>query len=159
MEQRGTTAVLFLLLAATSAVTDEPRPLPKEIQGEWVAVELEYRGQRPPADVISKYQVVVKEDKLTLWPLMMANGQFNVEGDTLEVQCQYDPKASPKTIDLIFKEGNEEIRMLGIYAIEGKQLKICWQHDGKGRPKEFKIPDTFYFSAFRTLPHKPSISR
>ena len=138
MGQRGTAALLFLLLAATSAVTDEPRPLPKEIQGEWVAVELEYCGQRPPADIISKYQVVVKKDKLTLSPLMRANGQFNVEGDTLEVQCQYDPKASPKTIDLIFKVENGEKRMLGIYAIEGKQLKICWQHDGESRPKEFK---------------------
>ena len=43
-----------------------------------------------------------------------------------------------RRIDLIFKDGDAEHRMLGIYATDGKQLKLCWQHDGKARPTEFK---------------------
>jgi uncharacterized protein (TIGR03067 family) len=139
MGQRVTLAVFFFLLVSTSAVADEPRPLPKELQGEWVAVEVEYRGKRPPAGIVSKYKVTVKEDKLILAPLnLQTDGKFNVEGELHEVRCKYDSNANPKAIDMSFKNFGEEAQMLGIYAIEGKQLKICWQHGGKERPKEFK---------------------
>jgi uncharacterized protein (TIGR03067 family) len=142
MGQRGIAAVSFALFTVTSAVADEPRPLPKELQGEWVTVEAEFSGQRPPEDVLgklAKYRVTIKQDKIPLPPLGLNNhGFFIPEGGPLEVRCQHEPSASPKEIDLIFKNGDEEIRMLGIYAIERKRLKICWQHDGKARPKEFK---------------------
>jgi uncharacterized protein (TIGR03067 family) len=137
MGQRGT-AVLFVLLAGATAVADEPHPLPKELLGTWAAVEVEFCGQRPPADIVDKYRVIIKEDRISLSPLGMADGKFTAEGEPFDFRCRHDASASPKAIDLIFKNGDEELRMLGIYAIEGKRLKICWQHDGQARPKEFK---------------------
>jgi uncharacterized protein (TIGR03067 family) len=138
MGRPGTAVGLFVLLAATSSAADEPRPLPKELQGEWAAVAMEFSGQSPPADIVDKYRVVVKGDKISLSPLEMADGKFTAAGEPFELRCEHDPNANSKGIDLIFKNGDEEIRMLGIYVLEEKRLKICWQHDGKARPKEFK---------------------
>ena len=142
MEQRGTMTWLFALLTATSTMADEPRPLPKEFQGEWIVVAVEFNGQRPPEDIVGKLgkdRVTIKENRIPLPPLgINKDGFFIPEGGPLEVRCRHDSGSNSKEIDLIFKNGDEEIRMRGIYALEGKQLKICWQHDGKGRPKEFK---------------------
>jgi uncharacterized protein (TIGR03067 family) len=131
---------VFAVLAFTSVAADKPklRPLPKEIQGQWVAARMEFSGQRPPVSIERKYKAAVRGDTITLGPLTFADGRFTDKGEPFDVRCEYDPDASPKTIDLIFKNGNAEIRMLGIYAVEGKQLKLCWQHDGQARPKEFK---------------------
>lgn len=142
MKQHVTVAMLFVLFVATSAVGEEPQPLPKEIQGEWVTVELEFAGRRPPAEIIrqmGKFPITIKEDKIPLPPVGIASdGKFFVEGDLWEIRCKHDSNTSPKSIDLIFKNDDKEIRMLGIYVVEDKRLKLCWQHDGKGRPKEFK---------------------
>jgi uncharacterized protein (TIGR03067 family) len=130
--------VFFLLTAASLNAADKPPSLPKAIQGDWVATGIEYCGQQPPADIVRKYKVTVKDDVITLAPLNHMDGKFNVKGEPLAVRCEHDPKADPNRIDLILRDGDVEHRMLGIYAVEGKQLKICWQHDGKARPTEFK---------------------
>jgi uncharacterized protein (TIGR03067 family) len=139
---RGPATLLFILLAATSAMTAEKKPLSKELQGEWVAVDVEFNGSRPPKEILDKldkYLVTIKDDKIPIPPLGFAEDRFFIpEGGALEVRCQQDPSTNPKEIDLIFMNGDTEIRMLGIYSIEAKQLKICWQHNGKARPKEFK---------------------
>ncbi len=132
-------AGLFVLLAATSTTAaDKPQPLPKTTQGDWVAVAVEFCGQRPPADIVRKYKVIVEADVIVLGPLNMADGKFNAEGEPCKARYEQNPKASPKAIDLILKDGDAEYRMLGIYAADGNQLKLCWQHDGKARPTEFK---------------------
>ena len=59
--------------------------------------------------------------------IAVADGKFNGEGPPLKVLYEQDPKASPKTIDLILKDGDAEHRMLVIYADDGNQLKLCWQ--------------------------------
>jgi uncharacterized protein (TIGR03067 family) len=138
MGRRSAAAVVTILIAATAALTEEPRPLPKDLQGQWAAVALEFSGRQPPGDIVSKYKVVVRGDKIAIDPLSIFEGRFTTDGGAFEVRCEYNPGASPKAIDLIFKNGDDEIRMLGIYAVEGKRLKICWQHDGKARPTEFK---------------------
>jgi uncharacterized protein (TIGR03067 family) len=139
MRSDCTAAGWFVLLTANSlAAADKPQPLPKAAQGDWVAVAIEFCGQQPPADIVHKYKVTVEADVIVLAPLNLADGKFNVEGETLKVRYEQDPKASPKAIDLILKDGDAELRMLGIYATDGKQLKMCWQHDGKARPTEFK---------------------
>ncbi len=134
-----TAAIFFSLLDAASLIAvEKPQPLPKSVQGDWVAVGIEYCGQRPPADIVRKFKVTVRDDVIVLSPLNIVESKFNVEGVPIEARYEQDPKASPKRIDFIFKDEGAEQRMLGIYAVEGKQLKICWQHDGKARPSEFK---------------------
>jgi hypothetical protein len=64
--------------------------------------------------------------------------KHGTDGGPFEVRCEYDPGASPKAIDLVFSVGVAEVRMLGIYAMEGRRLNLCWQHDGQARPTEFK---------------------
>lgn len=95
----------------------------------------------PPAEIVRKYTVKITGQAIRFDPLHFAEGKFYLEGEALEVRYELQPAATPKAIDFTFKEDGVEHRMLGIYATDGKQLKFCWQLDGKGRPTEFKTKD------------------
>jgi len=142
MVRQSLAAVLSLFCFVAAVGAEEAPPLPEELLGEWVVVAAEYRGERPSAEIVAKlakFPVVVQGDKLPLPPLSYSNDGFFVDaGGPLTVRCRAKGSAAPKEIDLVLQEGNEEYLMLGIYAVEGKRLQLCWQHDGRGRPKEFR---------------------
>jgi uncharacterized protein (TIGR03067 family) len=138
MGLRRAAAGLFLVVAATSAKADGPRPLPKEVQGKWVASAVEFAGKRPPAEIVKGYKAEVTERTLVLDALSFDGERFTAEGKPFELRYTCDPAAKPQAIDLVPKDGDDEYRMQGIYAVEGGQLKLCWQHDGQGRPTEFQ---------------------
>lgn len=49
-----------------------------------------------------------------------------------------DGAKNPKTIDMIFTEGPEKGKTsLGIYELDGDNLKICLGLVGRDRPKEY----------------------
>jgi uncharacterized protein (TIGR03067 family) len=110
----------------------------RELHGVWVATGAEYAGKSPPAEVVRRLRVIIREDSVTISPLQIVRGKFSVEGEPLEFRYEVDAKAMPKEIDLISRDEDGEHRMLGIYADSRSELRICWQHDGKMRPREFK---------------------
>lgn len=62
------------------------------------------------------------------------------DGHTQTSQYKLNPSKTPKTIDFIHREGGEKGHtVVGIYALEGDTLKICWAGSRTvGRPTEFK---------------------
>ena len=143
MVRHSPAAVLSLFCFVAAVGAEEAPPLPEELLGEWVVVAAEYRGERPSAEIVAKlakFPVVVQGDKLPLPPLSYRDdsGFFIDAGGPLAVRCRAKTSAAPKEIELVLQDGNVEFRMLGIYAVEGKRLQLCWQHDGRGRPKEFR---------------------
>jgi uncharacterized protein (TIGR03067 family) len=118
---------------------ERPRStFPRELHGLWVATEAEYAGKSPPAQIVRQLRVTVEEDLIKMSSLVLSEGEFSAKGKPMEFTYTIDAKARPKEIDLVFKDEDGEHRMLGIYAHCGNELRICWQHDGKIRPREFK---------------------
>ncbi|VTT98175.1 Uncharacterized protein OS=Singulisphaera acidiphila (strain ATCC BAA-1392 / DSM 18658 / VKM B-2454 / MOB10) GN=Sinac_5784 PE=4 SV=1 [Gemmataceae bacterium] len=52
-----------------------------------------------------------------------------------------DPAAAPKRIDVEFKDGPDALTLLGVYALDGEQLKICLAVPKAARPKEVAAGD------------------
>jgi uncharacterized protein (TIGR03067 family) len=48
-----------------------------------------------------------------------------------------DPSKKPKHSDATFTEGELTAKTLGIYEVDGDNMKICYGLPGKDRPTEF----------------------
>jgi uncharacterized protein (TIGR03067 family) len=116
-----------------------PAGFKREAQGEWVAAAAEWAGKPVPAEVAQRIKVTVGPASVTVSPLIHEDGKFDTRGEPIEFRYRLDPAAKPKAIDLTLKgDGGTEQTQLGIYALDGGQFKLCWQHDGRGRPMAFK---------------------
>jgi uncharacterized protein (TIGR03067 family) len=118
------TSIVLFGTAVYSAGENDP------LQGTWTVVKMERGGKQPPAELLKSLKVVIKNDTLRL-----TDGARG-EGATFK---HSDPK-NPQAIDLLFKEGpNEDIERtaLGIFEIDGDNLKLAWRKDGGKRPTEF----------------------
>jgi uncharacterized protein (TIGR03067 family) len=75
--------------------------------------------------------------------------------------CTLDEKASPKAVDLVgFRgaKGDQLHTYHGIYELDGKKLRICWNEGGDARPTKFesdKDMDLFVCERVSDQPEKP----
>jgi uncharacterized protein (TIGR03067 family) len=89
------------------------------LQGEWEIVSAESNGEPPPPGFLDGTRFSFTDDKLIL---MGKEGTFEL-----------DATRSPKQIDFI----RGKSRQIGIYELDGDQLKLC-VGPADDRPKEFK---------------------
>ena len=120
------TAVVLFLNAADGAEKEDP------LQGTWNILQIERGGRKAPKKLIEsgKWKVVIKGNTLRI-----SDGK-NGEGATYK----RDDSKKPHTIDLVFKEGPKEDierRALGIYEIDGSDLRICYGPPGGQRAGSF----------------------
>ena len=107
------------------------------LQGTWTIVHLERGGHEFPKEILDqgKLKMVIKGDTLR-----MTDGKRG-EGATFK----RDSTKKPHTIDLVFMEGEkEDIKRtaMGIYEIDGDNLRFAWRKDGGKRPTRFtSIPE------------------
>ena len=107
-----------------------------DLDGRWIAVELETEGQKEDPKVLKTFRVRVFGNQLTMRP----NGTV-----TRSMKFKLDPSQTPKTIDLTVYEDDKPGRTVqGIYSLDKGQLKMCvpsfdsTAKDAKVRPREFK---------------------
>ena len=102
----------------------------KKFQGAWTFESVEAGGKQLPADEFKGMTVTFEGDKFTV----------KKDDEVLMVGIQkLDPSKSPKSVDVTVAEGlSKGAVMLGIYEISGDTLKVCFDPEGKKRPKEFK---------------------
>lgn len=105
------------------------------LQGEWEIVSAESNGEPPPPGMLDGAKFAFSGDKLTL---MGKEGTFEL-----------DATKSPRQIDFI----RGKSRQLGIYELDGDQLKLC-VGPADDRPKEFKARPRTDHSLF-VLKRKP----
>jgi len=120
----------------TGLLADDKADLEKEVkkfQGAWTLESSETGGVKIPADDLKGLIVVFEGDKHTL----------KKENEVIQIGTQkIDPSKSPKTIDVTMTKGpSKGAVMLGIYEFEKDTLKVCFDPEGKKRPKEFKSPE------------------
>jgi uncharacterized protein (TIGR03067 family) len=100
-----------------------------KLLGTWTCLSATVSGKAVPEDTVKKLSLIFTKDKYT-----------TKMGDQVLFQGGYkiDAGKNPKTIDIIALEGEQKGKTsLGIYAIDGETLKLCYSAE-KDRPKEFE---------------------
>lgn len=117
--------VSFLL--AADAAQDDKKEL-KKLEGTWVMVSGESKGEALPETTIKSASLVIVGDKHTV----------KVGAETIIGTHKLDPTAKPKAIDAMDTEGPFKGKpAFGIYKIEKGEFTVCFAAPGKDRPKEF----------------------
>jgi uncharacterized protein (TIGR03067 family) len=100
-----------------------------KLQGEWSMISGEIDGQAMPKEFLQGAKRVAKDDKTTV---TIAGQLF------MEAQFSVDPSKKPKTIDYTMTGGpTKGKQQLGIYELDGDQVKFCFASPGKDRPADF----------------------
>jgi uncharacterized protein (TIGR03067 family) len=127
--------VALFLMTGVVVVGQEPKAASKDqeaLQGLWQAVELEFNGQKAPAEAVKAFQVQIKGDQLV----------FNPATDNRKHTFVIDPAAKPRAMDLTPADGPAKGRKMpyAIYKLDGDKLTICLDKEGTTgkRPAEFK---------------------
>lgn len=114
------------LHSGAKAGDDDKNPL----EGVWVAQSIEADSKPAPAESVKRMRFTFKGDKV------LVRGNFN---DDREEEGAYkaDFKQSPKHLEFTLPKAEKPI--LGIYEVDGDELKICLRHasSSDGRPTEF----------------------
>jgi uncharacterized protein (TIGR03067 family) len=124
---------LLLLLGAIQVVAadkkeDAVKDATEKLQGTYTCVATETDGMKGDADRVKSLKLVVKDKKWTVY--------VNDKVSTLAT-FTIDPAKKPKTIDLTGTMGGDKgVKYLGIYELDGDDLKLC-VGDDKTRPKVF----------------------
>jgi uncharacterized protein (TIGR03067 family) len=122
-----------LFLVAGNAKSDDAQDEWKKLQGTWKIVSWQQNGGKPMTPPSERW--VIKGDQLTSWWNVdpRAKGAAPVATYKLKI----DPTRKPKTIDQRFdlKESKGANWTMGIYEVDGDNLKICFSNDGNGNEK------------------------
>src|SRR5438093_331879 len=130
------TALLGLVIqqAAGEPQRETPREQaiqkdPQRFQGTCKFESLEEHGEKAGAVSLKGRSIFFGADTFLI---------RDEEGIVKAGMVTIDPSKKPKTINAVIKRGLEQGEiMLGIYALEGDTLKVCFDVQGQERPKEF----------------------
>ena len=125
---------LLVMLAAMIfvSVDDAADAVKKDMQrleGNWSMVAGESNGTAMPESFLKGSKRVAKDGitTVTIGGMPFMKAKFTV-----------DPSKTPKTIDYMMLEGLTKGKMqLGIYEIDGDQVKFCFASLGMARPTDF----------------------
>jgi uncharacterized protein (TIGR03067 family) len=121
-----------LLVGFTLQAQDARQELAR-LEGEWKIEKVEAGGISATPDQLKELKsVTFKGNTFTsLAGVAKLEGTFKI-----------DPTKNPKTMDLMFKSGQDKDAVYkAIYSLEGDELKMCGAELGKDRPKNFDVKD------------------
>lgn len=128
MKTQAIGMLMALFVALTPVVAQDSGQEVAQLQGSWTVLTAEREGK--PTDVIKGDKLVISGTNYTI---------KTKKGTEQKGTISVNAAANPKTIDLIPADGPQKDKpMLGIYALEGETLRICWiEPPGKDRPTAF----------------------
>jgi uncharacterized protein (TIGR03067 family) len=114
---------LFTLLTSSfllgsAGAQDDAKGDHEKIQGTWKVVSAEDSGRKAPDEAVKTIKLVITKDKIAY--------KFGDDKMT-EMTYKLDATKKPRWIDLT--KGDKTT--LGIYQLEGDNLKICFPEGGK----------------------------
>jgi uncharacterized protein (TIGR03067 family) len=119
---------LGLLVAADAKDTPADKEL-KQLQGTWVMVSGEQRGEKSPDQIVKNEVLTIDGNRLTVKLVGVI---------TLSGPCKLGPNEKPQAIDMVDGDGPLQGKtLLGIYELSGEQLKLYFALPGRERPKQF----------------------
>lgn len=121
-------AVAAGLLLAADAKDDAVKKDLKLFEGTWKVASVEADGTKLPEDTYKEWKLVCKGDEFA----------FTDSNGTQKGVFKIDPTKKPKTLDVVFKEGdNKGMTMLGLYEIDNETFRACFKPGTEERPAEF----------------------
>src|SRR5713101_5584852 len=100
-----------------------------KLQGTWVFVSVKFAGAASSPDQVKQSKYVIKGSSLSIIYGGRSLGP---------IPFQIDPAKKPKAIDILRpKVPNGVQPAVGIYALQGDSLTICFAQTGKPRPTAF----------------------
>jgi uncharacterized protein (TIGR03067 family) len=146
----GVVASLLLGAGHAAEVPDSGDDAQK-LQGAWRGAELEIKGDKLPPTSARSLRLRFTKDTFTI-----------EQGGKITVQGRYtiDAASKPKTIDLTITDTVQAVNkgavVLGIYALEKNQLKLCTtKANDQERPKKLTTKRGIPHSLFTFLNEKP----
>jgi uncharacterized protein (TIGR03067 family) len=136
---------------------------PKEPKADKASADKALNGWwRPHSAVMAGKEL--PGDELNHRYLKLANGEYMLnQGDQVdEGTYKIGESDNPKTITFVVTKGdNKGKTLLGIYEVDKKKLRICFDAGGKTRPTKFESkPDTQSFLAsYHRLPRRGMLLR
>ena len=123
------TALAVGLMIAAGGPQDEAATKElKKLEGTWVMVSGEEKGDVLPEKTVKSATLSIKGNKHTV----------KVGDDTIIGIHKVDPSKTPKEIDTMDTEGPfKGKKTLGIYKLDKGQFTVCFAPPDKDRPKEF----------------------
>ncbi len=119
----------IMTLILWTAGAGEPAKDLAKLQGTWGVVDMIESGQKVPKDEVAELMVTVKGDVLTVKVKEKVEAAFSLK---------LDPGQKPAGVDLTHTIGDlKGKKMLGIYKTDGGMFHICFDEEGRDRPKEF----------------------
>jgi uncharacterized protein (TIGR03067 family) len=103
----------------------------EKLAGVWICVSATNDGKPLADETVQKLRLTVTKE----------GGYKTERGNQVlfDSICKIDATKTPKQIDLIGTEGeNEGKAAQGIYALDADKLTICYTMPGKERPQEFE---------------------
>jgi uncharacterized protein (TIGR03067 family) len=120
--------VSFATIARSRDDEKEKKVLAK-MTGTWVPTAAELDGEKLPKSVYESIKLVIKDEKYTV-----TVGEQIDEG-TVTLDLESDPTG----MDIKGTKGpNDGKTIPAIYELKDDVLKVCYNLEGKKRPKEFK---------------------
>jgi len=116
-------AMLVLVVVGLCPASADDKKDQDALQGTWAVVSATRGGK--PNDSIKNDKLVFEGTTVTV---------KTASGRDEPATFKLDSSKSPKTIDIMPKEGDQKIQ--GIYKLSGDMLEICFNRDE--RPTEFK---------------------
>jgi uncharacterized protein (TIGR03067 family) len=117
----------LLMVAAVPASQDKDQKDEDKIQGVWLPVLMEKGGEKAPEEVYKSAKMIIKEGTITM--------ELQGQADPSKVTYKIDPSKTPKHIDITQSISGQDNLMIGIYLLEGDDLKLCFSKDA--RPTEW----------------------
>jgi uncharacterized protein (TIGR03067 family) len=117
-------AMAGTLLLAADAPDDAAKKDLDKLQGTWTVVAMETEGKKLPEEAYKGVKIIVEKNKMTM----------GKDGKSDAATIVLDPSKEPKWIDATGKEGET---LLGIYQLDGDDLKIVLSKKEGDRPKAF----------------------
>jgi uncharacterized protein (TIGR03067 family) len=112
-----------------SVLADDKKDL-EAMQGVWIFTDHETDGKTTPNFKAGVVTVTLKGDTFAV-----REGDKILQAGTMKLGAE----KGLKTIDCPVTEGaHKGITMLGIYTLDGDNMKVCFDTTGKDRPQEFK---------------------
>ena len=98
----------------------------KKLEGTWNILSAELGGKKAPDEYVVGGTLTIKGDKYTL-------RFFKQVAD--EGTIKVDPVKKPKTWDKVSSK-LKDVKIAGVYELEGDALRFCESAAGQERPKE-----------------------
>ncbi len=131
---------IFLPMSAWSGDAGRDQ---KKLNGVWRALYGELGGKKLPAELVQKVKLTLNNGKYTV------ESAGNVDKGTYKIS----PGKSPKEIDIVGNKGAKKKKrvILGIYEFKNGQLRVCYDLEGKNRPKKFgtKGKQAYFYAEYQ----------